>query len=100
MSFQAAARASRAFCSDFMHQPKAPAAADDFSPIVSTLVFARAPQAFSRSILGRLSSFAIAANVAKRTTAAERTIVDFGFMLLVSRFEFTLRAASFDHLVG
>jgi hypothetical protein len=81
MSFQAATRASRAACSDFMHVSKAPAV-DDLSPIISALAFARMPQFFLMSMSGRLLSFAIAANVVKRTTAAEKVIVDFGIMFL------------------
>src|SRR6266853_3365282 len=79
MSSQAAASASRAACSDFMHVSKAPVA-DDLSPIISALAFARMPQFFLMSMPGRLLSFAMAANVVKRTTAAERAIVDFGIM--------------------
>ena len=79
MSFQAAARASRDTCSDLMHVSKAPAV-NDLSPIISALAFARVSHAFLMSMLGRLLSFAIVANVVKTTTAAERAIVGFGIM--------------------
>src|ERR1043165_170106 len=90
MSFQAAARASRACCSDFMHVSKADVA-DDLSPIISALALARMPQFFFISMLGRLSSFAMAANVVKRTTAAERAMVDFGIMLAPSPISHAIR---------
>jgi len=79
MSFQAEARASRDTCSDLMHVSNAPAA-DDLSPIISALAFARMPHTFLMSMLGRLLSFAMVTNVVKTTTAAERAIVDFGIM--------------------
>jgi hypothetical protein len=79
MSFQAAARASRDTCSDLMHVSKAPVV-NDLSPIISALAFARVSHAFLMSMLGRLLSFAIVANVVKTTTAVERAIVDFGIM--------------------
>jgi hypothetical protein len=79
MSFQAAARASRDTCSDLMHVAKAPAS-DDLSPIISAVAFARMPQFFLMSKLGRLLSFAIAANAVKTTTAAESAIVGLGIM--------------------
>src|SRR3954463_8897237 len=77
MSFQAAARASRDTCSDLMHVAKAPAS-DDLSPIISAVAFARMPQFFLMSKLGRLLSFAIPANAVKTTTAAESAIVGLG----------------------
>src|SRR5213075_2618800 len=75
----AAARASRDACSDLMQVSNAPAA-DALSPIISALALARMPQPFLMSMLGRLLSFAMAANVVKTTTAAERAIVGFGIM--------------------
>src|ERR1043165_8539685 len=79
MSFQAATRASREACSDFMHVSKAPFS-DDLSPIISALAFARTPHAFLMSMFGRLSSLAIVANAVKTTTAAARAIVGFRIM--------------------
>jgi hypothetical protein len=86
-----------------MHVSKAPAS-DDLSPIISALAFARMPHTFLMSMLGRLLSFATAANVVKTTTAAERAIVGFGIMFLSHLCKcwrgLSLHAASFYHLVG
>jgi|SRR5215203_3700571 hypothetical protein len=66
--------ASFAACSDFTHESKVIVVC--LSPIMSAIAFARTPQFFRKSIVGRPSSFAEAAKGMQSRTAIVRAIFE------------------------